>query len=998
MSSLENLFFNFNHFDLTQNKSINELANEYNANKLNLNIQTPGLTQGEKFKNYQQKIKKNLEKRIYNVNTKEGFEGIQDFQDKLKLSPNGLTVKSNNIIQNTDYSSQEQTIDNLKQHYQSTLSEYENLIAKIRDSTTGYLNRVNPNNPYLNKTVLFTTGQIAYVTNQGSVKYIETHDIWNSVNVPHDYIKLSIPWDNSWTNNNNVGAQIPTNPPLIVGTYMIKGQSLGSEGSNVFVNKLINNSTSTYKDCYADDTTSSLMTFIGETPPPPTTLQNGDFSQPQIANDSAEYADKLIPGWKLNCGLLNNSTAWGYPIPYPVGNQCVSVQKTQDFWSDWIYLSAGVKYTLSLSACGRNCCDGSGLANPINIGLDGENTIYTLNPSLVWGNYTIIFTAPTSGKHRLSFNGTWTSGDRSTAIQNIKLNAGSSTNNGSYTYDQCQQAAIDNEYKYFALQNVNTTTSKGYCAVSNSEPSVTSLGKGMIASGQQALWSSNTAKGETDNPGSTASLTNTGSLSVFNLGGQTVFSTPNSTATPSNYLGCYDDRPDRALPLYNNGSQEYDLKQCEQIAKSQPNITVFGIQNSSSGTTAQCGLGTSTSALKYGKVNNCTKLSDGSYSGGGWSNAVYNLNEPNSNYFLIIQDDGNLCIYRGTGPSDNQGSIWCAMTQGKQQLANPNYVATNGKYGKNWITNGSTLAAGDFVGSTNGNMALIMQPDGNLVLNTFTMVSNCQKMSDGNMGGGVGANALYSIDKVGVKENISKLAYIDENSKLHSYPSTNTQYSNSYTKILKNDSAGNDIWGTAYGNATVESCETTCNKTQECSGFSFGNNVCYPKNSNMYPNGEKQINQNFDLYIRGKNPITPPIGVPKNINNIDTITYQNYNNGGALENEYGLANATSTQKQQLSQLQTQMNLLSSQISELTNKFDDGTNKAQTQSKTNVNGIQNYLQGIKTTNKKINNFNTNIENILNDSDIVVLQKNYDYLFWSILAAGTVLVTMNIVKNK
>ena len=92
-----------------------------------------------------------------------------------------------------------------------------------------------------------------------------------------------------------------------------------------------------------------------------------------------------------------------------------------------------------------------------------------------------------------------------------------------------------------------------------------------------------------------------------------------------------------------------------------------------------------------------------------------------------------------------------------------------------------------------------------------------------------------------------------------------------------------------------------------------------------------------------------------------------------------------------------MNLLSSQISDLTNKFDDGTNEAQTQSKTNVNGIQNYLQGIKTTNKKINNFNTNIENILNDSDIVVLQKNYDYLFWSILAVGTVLVTMNIVKK-
>ena len=43
-------------------------------------------------------------------------------------------------------------------------------------------------------------------------------------------------------------------------------------------------------------------------------------------------------------------------------------------------------------------------------------------------------------------------------------------------------------------------------------------------------------------------------------------------------------------------------------------------------------------------------------------------------------------------------------------------------------------------------------------------------------------------------------------------------------------------------------------------------------------------------------------------------------------------------------------------------------------------------------------NGNIHNILTDSDIVVLQKNYDYLFWSILAGGAVLVSMNIVKKQ
>jgi hypothetical protein len=30
-------------------------------------------------------------------------------------------------------------------------------------------------------------------------------------------------------------------------------------------------------------------------------------------------------------------------------------------------------------------------------------------------------------------------------------------------------------------------------------------------------------------------------------------------------------------------------------------------------------------------------------------------------YFEIIQDDGNFCVYRGTGPSDNHGGVWCSM-------------------------------------------------------------------------------------------------------------------------------------------------------------------------------------------------------------------------------------------------------------------------------------------------------------------------------------------------
>ena len=66
MTSVTNLFSNFT--DLTKNKSITDSAAEYKAKKLDMNTPTPALSQGEKFKRYQKKIKKNLEKKIEYVN------------------------------------------------------------------------------------------------------------------------------------------------------------------------------------------------------------------------------------------------------------------------------------------------------------------------------------------------------------------------------------------------------------------------------------------------------------------------------------------------------------------------------------------------------------------------------------------------------------------------------------------------------------------------------------------------------------------------------------------------------------------------------------------------------------------------------------------------------------------------------------------------------------------------------------------------------------------
>ena len=252
------------------------------------------------------------------------------------------------------------------------------------------------------------------------------------------------------------------------------------------------------------------------------------------------------------------------------------------------------------------------------------------------------------------------------------------------------------------------------------------------------------------------------------------------------------------------------------------------------------------------------------------------------------------------------------------------------------------------------------------------------------------------------------IGFVDEDSNLHAYPSDNQKMQNSYSTIIQNVASwAYDI--SAFGNSSLETCKKECNSKDDCAGFSYNRNgTCWLKNKGMYPFYESRgfagpvSYRPLDTYVRDKTPNITPIGVSQNTNNIDSITYENYLKGDKMENKYGLSKITEVQKQQLDQMETKLNLLTNQINNFTDKYGAGASMVENQSKTNIFGLNNYFKDLNKTNKNIisvSRENTNgIQNILKDSDIVVLQKNYDYLFWSILAAGTVLVSMNVVKKQ
>ena len=980
------------------------ISNPFSENQSENKEMSQSLNQGKKFKKYQNKIESSLEKVSEMLSGKEGFSDMYD---------DSLTRQTKHVINKYPGSddNQQEILDNLRQEYQNTITEYQQLSEKIYDKVSEYLTITNPNNPYLNKNIRFTTGEVCYVTSKGVAKLIPSMDIWKTLNIPTTSVQLNIPWLDTY---NTPGTIVASNPPLITGTPVVENQSLGNEGSNIFVSEFLPGPINpTFMGCYNPSPNNDNMTFIGGTPPSSAvSIQNGTFSSPVINNNSYIYitSSSEVPGWYFNAVLLNNSSAWGYPVPYPNGNQCVSIQRTQ-YISQLVNLNSSVNYTLTFYACGRNCCAGT-LVNTIQIQLyTNQNafisTIYTVTPPInKWTLYTVNFTVPTSQTYNLYFKGTISSYDQSTALQNISLSGVAEP--GNYTYEQCKEYSIQNGYRYFALQNVNTSTSTGYCAVSNSSPAVSQYGTSQVQSKAIVLWSSGTS----GQPGNTAILNNTGSIQVVNSSGKAMYSSPGDKI--SNYIGCYGDKSTRAMALYNGGSQQYSNSQCQQIAQ-QNNYQYYGLQNSTSGTNAQCALSNNLAqAQQYGIATNCTKLSDGTYSGGGWSNAIFATTPTTSStYYLILQDDGTMTVYKGSGPNDNQGLIWQSSTSGKQQDSNSGVAASKGKYGQNWIANGATLAPGDFVGWPNGKISLLMQSDGNLVLYAYQMSQNCQKMNDGNMGGGLLGNAAYDIGKTANSSMMGKLGYIDGDANMYTYSTNETVLApKNYSIINDANTIGNDINGASFGNATVDSCKTACDNNASCAGFVFDNKnkVCYPKNNNMYPYGSGAISTdtNFSIYVKNKAPKPDQpvqesfVGSSVNTINTDTLTGSNYINKGDISKVTNqLSKIASVDKQKLEHLQTKLNLLSNEITKLTNRFQTGTNVAQQQSYTNVSGVNGFLKDFRKTNKEAINIaketSGNIQNILKDSDIVVLQKNYDYLFWSILATGAVLVSMNIVKK-
>jgi hypothetical protein len=260
------------------------------------------------------------------------------------------------------------------------------------------------------------------------------------------------------------------------------------------------------------------------------------------------------------------------------------------------------------------------------------------------------------------------------------------------------------------------------------------------------------------------------------------------------------------------------------------------------------------------------------------------------------------------------------------------------------------------------------------------------------------------------ESNVGKVAWITAAGFRKQYPDNLLEYSSEYDSFPGWNSVGNNITSETM---SITEGKQWCNDNSGCAGFEYINGVCYFKNSNMYPNGTRQVTTNSNiLYVRRPKVINSEF-CGKQLNNIGNLTWDKYITD-VFTGEYmdisfncgnnildpGLLTDDSQQK-----LQQQINKINSHI-----YFD----ASQLLQQTSVQNEQNdnlykffypFTENFENNNMNTNNMNNNNTNnmnvtylnkLLENSKTFVSQQLYIIITLFVILLGLVIIIYKIKK--
>jgi len=332
-----------------------------------------------------------------------------------------------------------------------------------------------------------------------------------------------------------------------------------------------------------------------------------------------------------------------------------------------------------------------------------------------------------------------------------------------------------------------------------------------------------------------------------------------------------------------------------------------------------------------------------------------------------------------------------------------NYAYNNGyKYfALQNIINNNTNSAQCFVSNNLSQATQYGQWNGSVSLNGNTL----------GVGGGSAVYSFNSSDNSDNINNIGKMGYINEDNQMIQYPSSMIQMgtSKSYTLFDNLDSPGNNI-SITNANLSKKQCEQQCNTNANCYGYVYSPNSSTPcslKNNNVFSsiNLSGPIISSKDTELNVKNAqVINNNGCPKIIKPISSVDWNKYTLQSTPMSMDTTCGLETLNKQTLDE---RSKYLSTTLEPLTKTVANGiaslmqTNKDMTDNmKTEHDLIKNNLtlyDIIYDKYNKVMNSDNNVNNILENSQITVLQSRYYYILWAILAIAIVIALIFLIRK-
>jgi len=296
--------------------------------------------------------------------------------------------------------------------------------------------------------------------------------------------------------------------------------------------------------------------------------------------------------------------------------------------------------------------------------------------------------------------------------------------NNTWDYNVCLQTALKSNNDYFSV---------GFngCSTSNNLTTATNLGEAYSAC----------QKGTDGN--------------IYGAPGvNSVYQVPDAT-----FVATFNDSPNRAMPFSNGGRQVDDYNSCRaQAIKGK--YKFFGLQNGSMNGNAQCVVSNDyDKSTAQGKTSNSFVAKDGKTYGGGWANAIYEVNSSTPTYIGCFNEDNSKPAMEKVNFGAATYSVDSCLAEA--QKAGSKYFAVQGmsyqdgnQVGKSQCSISNNLTTVKQYGKAEPTIKI--PPSWGLGDYLFSRP---------------GLNAIYKVDQTnGDPSLVGKLGYVDENGKLSAYP------------------------------------------------------------------------------------------------------------------------------------------------------------------------------------------------------------------------------------